>query len=146
MEGREELARALDHIREGDTLMVTRLDRIARSTTDLLSIVQSLNAKKVHFRCLQQGEIDTASGTGMLMLTILGAVAAFENDIRRERQAEGIARAKAAGVYKGRPRSVDEDAVRRLHAEGKRPSAIARQLNIGRASVYRALQSNSAGT
>lgn len=73
------------------------------------------------------------------MLTILGAVAAFESDIRKERQREGIAKAKAAGVYKGRKPSVDVAAVRSLKGDGVRPSDIAKQLGIGRASVYRAL-------
>ena len=77
------------------------------------------------------------------MLTILGAVAAFEADIRKERQMEGIARAKEAGVYKGRKPTVDVDQVRRMHATGARPSVIAMDLGIGRASVYRALSEPS---
>ena len=83
--------------------------------------------------------VDTDTSTGRLMLSILGAVAAFENDIRRERQAEGIARAKAAGKYRGRTQSVDVEKVRELRADGLGASQIARELNVSRASVYRSL-------
>lgn len=137
--GREQLAECLDFVRSGDTLVVTRLDRLARSVGDLFQIIERLQAKGVAFRCLQQGGVDTDSSTGRLMLAILGAVAAFEADIRKERQMEGIARAKEEGVYKGRIASIDGDEVRRLHGEGVRPSDIARRLGIGRASVYRHL-------
>lgn len=130
---------ALDWCREGDTLMVARLDRLARSVGDLFRIIERLTSKKVSFRCLQQSGVDTDSSTGRLMLTILGAVAAFETDIRKERQREGIAKAKAAGVYKGRKPSVDIAAVRSLRNAGARPSDIAKKLGIARASVYRAL-------
>jgi DNA invertase Pin-like site-specific DNA recombinase len=137
--GRGQLAEALDFAREGDTLVVTRLDRLARSVGDLFSILDQLTAKGVAFRCLSQAGVDTDSSSGKLMLTILGAVAAFESDIRKERQAEGIARAKAEGRYQGRPRSIDGSKVRALRAEGVGPSDIAKRLGIGRASVYRAL-------
>lgn len=140
-DGRDELADALDFVREGDTFVVTRLDRLARSVSDLFSIIEGLQSRQVLFRCLQQSGVDTDSSTGRLMMAILGAVAAFEADIRKERQAEGIARAKAAGIYKGRKPSVDAAEVRRLHDAGKRPADIARELSIGRASVYRALAS-----
>ena len=138
-DGRAALAEALDFVREGDTLVVTRLDRLARSVGDLFAIIDRLQAKGVQFRCLQQSGVDTNSSTGRLMLAILGAVAAFEADIRKERQADGIAKAKAAGIYKGRKPSVDTGRVRELHDAGKRPADIARELGIGRASVYRAL-------
>ena len=91
------------------------------------------------FRCLNQSGVDTDSSTGRLMLAILGAVAAFENDIRRERQLEGIEKAKAAGRYKGRPASIDPKQVKELRESGMGPAQIAREMNIGRASVYRAL-------
>lgn len=136
---RAALADALDWVREGDAIMVTRLDRLARSVSDLFSIIERLSDKKVSFRCLQQSGVDTDSSTGRLMLTILGAVAAFETDIRKERQREGIDKAKAAGVYKGRKPSVDADQVRALRQQGVGPSEIAQRLGIGRASVYRAL-------
>lgn len=136
---RHELTQALDFVREGDTLVVTRLDRLARSVGDLHRIIELLTEKKVAFRCLNQSGVDTYTSTGRLMLSILGAVAAFENDIRRERQAEGIARAKAAGKYRGRPQSVDATMVRKLRQDGLGASQIARELNVSRASVYRSL-------
>ena len=136
---RASLQECIDFVRSGDTLVVTRLDRLARSVGDLFNIVEKLQAKGVSFRCLQQAGVDTDSSTGRLMLAILGAVAAFEADIRKERQMEGIAKAKAHGVYKGRKPTVDVAKVRELHAAGERPSAIAKELKIGRASVYRAL-------
>lgn len=137
--GREALTEALGWAREGDTLIVTRLDRLARSGADLYNIVEQLNAKGVGFKCLQQGMVDTTTPSGKLVLGILGAVAEFENDIRRERQREGIDKAKARGVYKGRPAAIDAAEVKRLKAAGHGAAAIARQLGIGRASVYRVL-------
>ncbi|ONF97419.1 recombinase family protein [Sphingomonas jeddahensis] len=137
--GRSELADALSFVREGDTLVVTRLDRLARSATDLHNIVKQLADKGVSFQCLQQGGMDTTSSTGKLLLGVLASIAEFEADIRRERQREGIDRAKAAGVYKGRKPSVDASAVRALRDQGLGGSEIAKQLGIGRASVYRAL-------
>ena len=137
---RPELARALDQLREGDTFIVTRLDRLARSVGDLHRIAAQLTEARVDFRCLQQGGVDTSTSAGKLTLAILGAVAEFENDIRRERQRDGINRAKQRGVYKGRPATIDVTTIRSLHAQGQRPTIIARQLGIGRASVYRALR------
>lgn len=136
---RIELANALDFVRDGDTLVVTRLDRLARSVGDLHQIIEKLAAKNVGFRCLNQSGVDTDTSTGKLMIGILGAVAAFENDIRRERQIEGIAKAKAAGKYKGRPVTINPAAVKALREQGLGASQIARELQIGRASVYRAL-------
>ena len=138
---RTELADALSFVREGDTFMVTRLDRLARSAGDLHTIVKQLAEKNVSFSCIQQPGMDTASSTGKLLLGVLASIAEFEADIRRERQREGIERAKAAGRYKGRKPSVDVSAVRDLRARGIGASEIAKQLGIGRASVYRALQS-----
>ena len=136
---RIELAQAIDFVREGDTLIVTRLDRLARSVGDLHQIIEKLTEKKVAFRCLNQSGVDTDSSTGKLMMSILGAVAQFENDIRRERQMEGIAKAKAEGRYKGRPASIDPNEVKALKEQGMGASQIAKELKIGRASVYRAL-------
>jgi DNA invertase Pin-like site-specific DNA recombinase len=137
---RQQLSECIDFVREGDTLVVTRLDRLARSVGDLFSIVERLGAKRVAFKCLQQSGVDTDTSGGRLMLAVLGAVAAFEADIRRERQMEGISKAKAAGVYKGRKPSVDRSRVRSLRANGMSPTLIAKELQIARASVYRALQ------
>ena len=137
---RAALAEAIDFAREGDTLVITRLDRLARSSVDLHNVIAKLTAKGVKFRCLQQAGVDTDSGMGKLVLAILGAVAEFETDIRKERQREGIEKAKAKGVYKGRKPSVDVAEVQSLHDRGVRPTDIAKQLKIGRASVYRALR------
>lgn len=137
---RTELADALSFVREGDTFMVTRLDRLARSAGDLLAIVKQLADRGVSFSCIQQPGLDTGSSTGKLLLGVLASIAEFEADIRRERQREGIEKAKAAGVYKGRKPSVDGQAVRDLRSKGMGGSEIAKQLGIGRASVYRALK------
>lgn len=138
-DGRTELERALDYVREGDVFVVTRIDRLARSVTDLHQIVARLGEKGVGFRATQQGEFDTTTAHGRLFLTILGGFAEFEAGIRRERQQEGIEKAKAEGRYKGRPRTVPVEEVRKLKAEGRNPNQIAKTLGIGRASVYRAL-------
>lgn len=135
-EGRDQLAEALDWVRDGDVLVVCRLDRLARSIVDLRKIIDRLTAKGVGFRCLQQ-PIDTTTTEGRLMLNILAAFAEFETDIRKERQIEGINKAKAEGRYRGRPASIDAAAVAQLEAEGMGASAIAKHLGIGRASVYR---------
>lgn len=137
---REELWRALEYVREGDTFVVTRIDRLARSVTDLSTIVEGLRAKSVGFRALQQGEFDTTAATGRLFLTMLGAFAEFETALRRERQMEGVEKAKAEGRYRGRTPTVQRDEVRRLHSEGVKPAHIARQLGIARSSVYEALK------
>ena len=136
---RDALADAIAFCREGDTLIVTRLDRLARSSVDLHNIVAKLDTKGVKFRCLQQSGVDTDGSMGKLVLAILGAVAAFETDIRKERQLEGIERAKANGVYKGRKPSVDTAAVKALRDQGVGPTEIAKRLGIGRASVYRVI-------
>ncbi len=136
---REQLQECISWLREGDTLVVTRLDRLARSGKDLHNIIDQLQSKKVGFRCLQQGAVDTTTSMGKLVLGILGAVAEFETDIRKERQREGIEKAKRRGVYKGRPASIDANKVQALKAAGMGASAIASELGIGRASVYRLL-------
>ena len=106
-------------------------------------IVDRLTNKGVAFKAIQQGAIDTSNSNGRLMLNLLAAFAEFETDLRKDRQREGIEKAKAAGVYKGRKRTVPSDEVKRLRAGGTGPAEIARKLGIGRASVYRAL--NEAG-
>lgn len=138
VDGRVELDTILSFIRTGDTLMVTRIDRLARSVADLEKIVAHLKARGAFLRATEQ-PIDTATPAGVAFLQMLGVFAQFETAIRRERQMEGIAKAKAAGVYKGRKASVDFDMVRTLRAEGVGPTDIAKKLGIGRASVYRAL-------
>jgi DNA invertase Pin-like site-specific DNA recombinase len=139
--GREELQRALEYVRAGDTLIVTRIDRLARSATDLNDIVRALSDKGVEFKALQQGQVDTTTASGKMMLGLLGLFAEFETDLRRERQMEGIAKAKAEGRYRGRPTTVPVDEVRRLaKEEGLNPHQIQKRLGIGRGSVYRALK------
>lgn len=137
-EGRSELETVLSFIRKGDTLMITRIDRLARSVADLEKIVATLKDKGAFLRATEQ-PIDTSTPAGIAFLQMLGVFAQFETAIRRERQMEGIVKAKAAGVYKGRKPSVPVDQVRQLKAEGVSPTDIARQLKIGRGSVYRAL-------
>jgi DNA invertase Pin-like site-specific DNA recombinase len=141
--GRAELAAILDLIREGDTLVVTRIDRLARSIADLQDIVRTLKARGDALRATEQ-PIDTRTAAGKCFLDMLGVFAEFETNLRRERQLEGIAKAKAAGVYKGRKPSIDVAKVEALKASGLGPTEIARQLKIGRASVYR-LVAQSAG-
>jgi DNA invertase Pin-like site-specific DNA recombinase len=137
---RDQLALALDYIRDGDTLVVTKLDRLARSVAHLLSVMEKIKARGAELRILNMG-IDTVTPTGKLMLTVLGGIAEFEREIMLERQLEGIAKAKADGKYKGRKPTARArtDEVKKLRAEGRRPTEIARDLGIGRASVYRIL-------
>ena len=137
-EGRTELATVLSFLRAGDTLTVTRIDRLARSLHDLEGIVRELTSKGVHLKATEQ-PVDTSTPAGRAFLQMLGVFAEFETALRRERQMEGIAKAKEAGVYKGRKPSVDAEAIRRLKADGLGPSAIAKQLKVGRTTVYRAL-------
>jgi DNA invertase Pin-like site-specific DNA recombinase len=139
-EGREELATLLQFLREGDTLVVTRIDRLARSLRDLQNMVHDLRRRGVTLRATEQ-PIDTGTAAGKCFLDMLGVFAEFETNLRRERQMEGIARAKANGVYagKGRPASIDVARVRELKAQGLGATEIAKALNIGRASVYRVL-------
>jgi DNA invertase Pin-like site-specific DNA recombinase len=134
---RPQLTAAVDFCREGDTFMVTRLDRFARSSVDLHNIIAALVRKGVEFRCTDQAGVDTSTSSGKLMLGMLGAVAEFETALRRERQMEGIARAKRAGVYNGRKPSIDHHEVLRLYRSGIGATSIAARLGIGRASVYR---------
>jgi DNA invertase Pin-like site-specific DNA recombinase len=129
---RPELTRALDQLRAGDQLVVTRLDRLARSVGDLHRLVDQVNATEATFRCLQQGGVDTTTSTGKLMLAILGAVAEFENDIRRERQRDGIEKAKERGIYRGRPAVSTSSRSRRL------PTQAWAQRRLPAGSAYRA--------
>lgn len=137
--GRAELQTVLDFLRKGDVLMVTRIDRLARSIGDLQDIVRAVKAKGAALKATEQ-PIDTSTAAGKAFLDMLGVFAEFETNLRKERQLEGIAKAKAAGVYKGRPASIDPAKIRQLKAEGMGPSEIAKTLGIGRASVYRALE------
>jgi DNA invertase Pin-like site-specific DNA recombinase len=118
------------------TLVVTRIDRLARSVKDLQDIVHELKGKGVVLRATEQ-PIDTGTAAGKAFLDMLGVFAAFETNLRRERQLEGIAAAKDRGVYKGGKPRIDAAEVRRLIGEGVGPSEVARRLRITRTSVYR---------
>ncbi|VXD02880.1 recombinase family protein [Sphingomonas sp. 8AM] len=139
---RSELEIVLAFLQAGDTLVVTRIDRLARSVKDLEDIVGDLRARGVALKATEQ-PVDTSTPAGKAFLQMLGVFAEFETALRRERQMEGVAKAKAAGVYKGRPATIDGARIRQLKAEGVSPSEIARKLNINRASVYRALDKAS---
>jgi DNA invertase Pin-like site-specific DNA recombinase len=138
LEGRTELQILLTFLRRGDVLVVTRIDRLARSVCDLANIVKDLEARGVALQAVQQ-PIDTGSPAGRAFLQMLGVFAEFETSIRKERQLEGVASAKARGVYKGRKPKIKPDEVKSLKASGLTVSAIAKQLTISRQSVYRAL-------
>jgi DNA invertase Pin-like site-specific DNA recombinase len=137
---RPQLEAVLEFIREGDTLIVTKLDRLARSTQHLLEILDRVKAKGADLHILNLGA-DSGSPTGKLVYTVIAAISCFERELMLERQREGVARAKAQGKYKGRkPTARDKAAeVKALKADGVRPVDIARRLGIGRASVYRVL-------
>lgn len=140
---RQQLDDALRFVREGDTLTVTRLDRLARSTADLLKIIERLDQRKVALQILDFGgsSVDTKSPSGKLMLTMFGAMAQFERELMLQRQREGIEKAKAAGRYTGRQPTARRRAgeVLKLRQAGLGAVQIASQLGIGRASVYRIL-------
>lgn len=141
---RPELLSALDFIRAGDVLVVTKPDRMARSTADLLGFVQTIEAKECGLIVLSMNgtTLDTTSPTSKLMLTMLAAVAEFERDLMLERQREGIAKAKAEGRPMGRPRTVlsQAETIRKMKADGLSALAISKQLGIARSGVYRALE------
>jgi DNA invertase Pin-like site-specific DNA recombinase len=137
--GRKELEALLDYVREGDTLVCTRLDRLGRSVLDLQQIVLQLRQKGVALKMTDQ-PVDTSTAVGKAFFDMLATFAEFETALRRERQLEGIRKAKADGRYKGRPPKIDGTEIRRLKTDGLGPAAIAKRLGIGRASVYRALR------
>jgi DNA invertase Pin-like site-specific DNA recombinase len=135
--GREELTACLKSLSGGEVLVVTKIDRLARSMADLTGIIADLVDRGIGFRCLHQGAVDTTTLTGRLTLNILGAFAEFELQIIAERRAEGIARAKAAGKYKGGKRRIDYDAVRRAaEEEGSRAFLVAKRFGISQGAVY----------
>lgn len=139
---REELASCLDYVREGDTLVVTKLDRLGRSTRDLLNIINRLEEKGVVFKVLDQN-IDTGTPAGRLMFTLLGAIAEFENDLRRERQADGIAIAKEKGVQLGRKPKLDQQAISQLREkrlQGVRIKSLMEEYGLSKATTYRLLK------
>jgi DNA invertase Pin-like site-specific DNA recombinase len=140
--GRPELKRCLEYLREGDTLLVTKIDRLARSTSDLYRIVSALAEKGVAFRVVDDPTIDTTSRTRKLVMGILALIAEFENDIRRERQMDGIAKARERGVKFGRKLELTRERVeeiRALRRSGETVPAIMERTGFSKASVYRPL-------
>ena len=146
---REQLELALGFAREGDTLIVTRADRLSRGVADLLSIIERLEKRGVALRIMSfgGGVLDTANATSKLILTVLAATAAWEREVGRERQLEGIRKAKAAGKFVGRQPVVRRKGpqIMALHQQGMAAAAIAKQLGISRASTYRIIGEMSSG-
>ena len=139
---REQLQLALDYVREDDIFVVTRLDRLARSTRDLLNIVNTLENKKVKLQVIEQN-IDTSTSTGKLMLSLLAVIAEFENDLRKERQSDGIALALQRGIKFGRQSSLTESQVNEMRTKrqyGTKIKDLMTEYQLSKASVYRLLQ------
>ena len=143
-DGRNELATILEFLRADDELVVLRLDRLGRSTRDVLNLVHELDAKGASLRVLEP-EVTTAGGMGRMVITVLGMVADMELTFIRDRQRAGIEAAKQKGVYKGRRKQVDDLKIRRLAAEGASKAKIARDMGVSRMTVYRALESEAEG-
>ena len=138
-QGRDKLRECLDFVREGDELVITRIDRLARSVLDLQLIIKELTDKGVALSATEQ-PISTKDATSKCFLDMLGVFAELETNLRKERQLEGIAKAKEKGVYKGGRSKIDIEQIKKLKEEGLGPSAIAKQMNIHRDSVYRLLK------
>ena len=138
-QGRDELKECLEFVREGDELVITRIDRLARSVLDLQLIVKELSDKGVNLSATEQ-PISTKDATSKCFLDMLGVFAELETNLRKERQNEGILRAKQKGVYKGRKSSIDVDKIRELKNSGMGATAIAKEMGIHRDSVYRVLK------
>lgn len=143
-DGRPELQTLMQFMRAGDVLIVTKLDRLARNTLDMLSIITELGEKGVGFKSLAEPWADTTNAAGKLMLVVMSGVAEFDRDRIRERQAEGIAAAKEKGIYKGAKQRFDPEAIRAKAAEGLGPTAIAKALGCTPMTVHRALKTNGA--
>lgn len=135
---RDEFEAALEFVREGDTLVVSSLSRFARSIRDLTKQIDRLETKKVSLKVLDIA-LDTSTPTGKLMLNLLGSINQFERELLLQRQAVGIAKAKAEGKFQGRKATAraKSEQIQALLSSGMKPSAVAEQLNIGVASVYR---------
>lgn len=145
---RPELARCLEYLREGDTLVVTKLDRLARSATHLHQIVEKLDRKGVGFKVLDDATLDTTTRTGKLVFGILASIAEFETALRKERQMEGIAKAKAkaekAGTpwITGRPVSLNHTEIRSLRADGMSVRQIAKEVGCSSSAVQKVLKAD----
>jgi len=143
-DAREQLQLCLDYVRDGDSLCITKLDRLARSTRDLLNIVHLLESKQVKLVVLDQ-QIDTSTPTGRLLISTLGAIAQFENDLRKDRQLQGIALAKRKGIKFGRKFSLTDDQVTALKEKRSRGIKIVdlmAEFKVSKASVYRVLSTH----
>lgn len=140
IEGRRELQVLLEFLREGDVLLVTRLDRLARNTLDMLTIVEKLGAKGVGVRSLGETWLDTSSSHGRLFLTMVAGIAQWERERIKERQREGIDKAKAEGRYKGSTPKIDRSAVWAMLDEGIAKAEIARRIECSEMSVYRIIK------
>jgi DNA invertase Pin-like site-specific DNA recombinase len=138
-DGRTELLKVVSVLGEGDALVVTRLDRLGRSMRDLANIAHEIEQAGAHLKVIEQS-VDTSTAAGRAFYGMLAVFAAFETDVRRERQLEGIAMAKRQGVYKGGKARLDRERVKTLSDSGLGPAAIARKLGIARSSVYRLLE------
>ena len=137
--GREQLDALLKIVSEGDTIVITRIDRLARSLRDLQNIVHDLKKQGVALKATEQ-PIDTSTPAGKAFMDMLGVFAEFENNLRRDRQMEGIAKAKAEGRYNGRPRSIGPEQrqkILRLRREGIGATEIGNRLGVSRRHVYR---------
>lgn len=139
IDNRMELRSLLEFMREGDTLIVTRIDRLGRSLRDLQNIVFDLKNRNITLKATEQ-PIDTSTAAGKAFLDMLGVFAEFEHTIRQERQREGINKAKTKGVYSGRVKVINVEEVFRLKSEGFGATAIAKIMNISRSSIYRILK------
>ena len=145
-DNRAELQNCLTYLRDGDTLVITKLDRLGRSVRDLLNIINQLEKNNVSFQVLDQ-QIDTSTPSGKLLLHMLGAIAEFENDLRASRQSEGIQKALSNGVQFGRKSKLTDDEV--LAMRGKREAGIKiknlmAEYGLSKASIYRLLDSQAA--
>jgi DNA invertase Pin-like site-specific DNA recombinase len=138
-DGRTELEKVMSALGEGDTLVVTRLDRLGRSLRDLANLAHGIEGSGANLKVLEQ-HVDTSTSAGRAFFGMLAVFAAFETDVRRERQAEGIAKAKRAGRYQGGVKRIDRARVRALKSKGSGPSAIANEMGISRRQVYRILE------
>lgn len=140
---RPQLDAALDYLRDGDTLVVTKLDRLARSVLHLGQIIERIRKRQANLQIVDLG-IDTGKATGEFVVNLFGAVAQFERSIMLERQREGIRKAQQAGKYRGRFPTVQRQSaeIMRLTAAGLGPSKIAEQLGVGRSSIYRVMRQN----
>lgn len=146
---RIELAKCIDYVREGDVLLVTKLDRLARSTSDFYAIIARLKDKGVGFRCLDHAELDTTTKHGKLMVGLLALIAEFEADIRKERQMEGIAKARERGVAFGRQSTLNSEQIvemKRRREDGELIRDLMSAYSLSKASIYRLLANADTGT